>query len=83
MSTNLFEEVAKLRAARRVWARVLTERFDVIPGNAGMSVIYTGPWQSTEAIVSATVQDDPDAIGFNAYSGDHALIPKELNQMAK
>ena len=25
---NLFEEVAKYRAARRMWARIMTERFD-------------------------------------------------------
>jgi len=50
---------------------------------AGMSVIYTGPWQSTEAVVSAAVQEDPDVIGFNAYSGDHALVPKVLDQLAE
>lgn len=47
---------------------------------AGMSVIYTGPWQSKDAVVSAAVQEDPDVIGFNAYSGDHALIPKVLDR---
>lgn len=50
---------------------------------AGMSVIYTGPWQSKDAIVSAAVQEDPDVIGFNAYSGDHALIPKVLDRLAE
>ncbi|WP_276258889.1 methylmalonyl-CoA mutase family protein [Haloglomus litoreum] len=34
VSMNLFEEVAKLRAARRVWARELTDRFDVAPEHA-------------------------------------------------
>jgi methylmalonyl-CoA mutase N-terminal domain/subunit len=34
VSSNIFEEVAKIRAARRIWARVLTERFDVAPENA-------------------------------------------------
>lgn len=48
---------------------------------AGMSVIYTGPWQSKEAVVSAAVQEDPDVIGFNAYSGDHALIPKVIDRL--
>lgn len=47
---------------------------------AGMSVIYTGPWQSKDAVVSAAVQEDPDVIGFNAYSGDHALIPTVLDR---
>lgn len=49
---------------------------------AGMSVIYTGPWQSKDGVVSAAVQEDPDVIGFNAYSGDHALIPKVLDRLA-
>jgi len=33
VSTNLFEEVAKHRAARRIWTRVLARRFDVAPEN--------------------------------------------------
>lgn len=34
VSSNVFEEVAKLRAARRIWARELTDRFGVAPENA-------------------------------------------------
>lgn len=49
---------------------------------AGMDVIYTGPWQSKDAVVSATVQEDPDIIGFNAYSGDHLIIPKVLDPLS-
>ncbi|WP_276258888.1 cobalamin B12-binding domain-containing protein [Haloglomus litoreum] len=58
--------------------RLLATRLE----EAGMSVIYTGPWQSTDAVVTAVVQEDPDVVGFNAYSGDHALIPKVLDRLA-
>lgn len=34
VTTNVFEEVAKVRAARRVWALELHKRFDVNPENA-------------------------------------------------
>jgi methylmalonyl-CoA mutase N-terminal domain/subunit len=34
VSTNVFEEVAKIRAARRIWAGELVERFNVSPENA-------------------------------------------------
>lgn len=51
--------------------------------DAGMEVIYTGPWQSKAAVVSAAVQEDPQVLGFNAYSGDHLIIPKVLDRLAE
>jgi len=45
---------------------------------ADMEVVYTGPWQSKAAVVSAVVQEDPDVVGFNRYSSDHHLVPKVL-----
>jgi methylmalonyl-CoA mutase C-terminal domain/subunit len=50
---------------------------------AGMEVVYTGAWQSKDAAVSAIVQEDPDVVGFNAYSGDHLIIPKVLRRLGK
>jgi methylmalonyl-CoA mutase N-terminal domain/subunit len=39
---DVFEEAAKLRAARRVWARILHERYGVPAGEAGINIfVYT------------------------------------------
>jgi methylmalonyl-CoA mutase N-terminal domain/subunit len=41
-SVDVFEEAAKLRAARRLWARILTERYGVPPERAGINFfVYT------------------------------------------
>jgi methylmalonyl-CoA mutase C-terminal domain/subunit len=44
--------------------------------DAGMEVIYTGPWQTVEDVVSTAVQEDVDVIGISALGGDYILIPK-------
>jgi methylmalonyl-CoA mutase, N-terminal domain len=38
---NFFEEVAKFRAARRMWARIMTERFDAKDPRSGMLRFHT------------------------------------------
>jgi methylmalonyl-CoA mutase N-terminal domain/subunit len=39
---DVFEEAAKFRAARRMWARILNERYGVKPENAGIKIFaYT------------------------------------------
>ena len=41
-STDIFEEAAKLRAARRLWAKLLHERYDVEQERAGINIfVYT------------------------------------------
>ena len=47
----------------------------------GMEVIYTGPWQSKEAVVDIALEEDVDIVGFNVFSDDHLLIPKVLDLM--
>lgn len=44
--------------------------------DAGMEVIYTGPWQTVEGVVKTAVQEDVDIIGISALGGDYILIPK-------
>ena len=47
--------------------------------DAGFEVIYTGLRQTPEAVVSAAVQEDVDAIGLSILSGAHmTLFPKLL-----
>lgn len=51
--------------------------------DAGMEVIYTGPWQSKETVVNIALEEDVDVVGFNVFSDDHLLVPKVLDLMEK
>jgi len=45
--------------------------------DAGMEVIYTGLRQTPEQIVTASLQEDVDAIGISILSGAHnTILPK-------
>ena len=44
--------------------------------DAGMEVIYTGPWQSIEAVVAIAQEEDVDVIGISSLSTDHLIVPK-------
>ncbi len=45
--------------------------------DAGMEVIYTGMWQTPEAVVRSAIQEDAGFIGLSFLSGSHtALVPK-------
>ena len=51
--------------------------------DAGMEVIYTGPWQTVEEVAETALQEDVDMIGISSLGYDHLLIPhliKLLNQ---
>ncbi|MBX7166533.1 MAG: cobalamin B12-binding domain-containing protein [Pirellulales bacterium] len=53
----------------QVVARVLRD--------AGMEVIYTGLWQTCEAVVRAVEDEDADVLGISILSGAHmALVPQ-------
>lgn len=47
----------------------------------GMEVIYTGPWQSIEEVVEASLQEDVDVIGVSSLAYDHLLIPKLMDAL--
>ncbi len=50
--------------------------------DSGMEVIYTGLRQTPEAIVSAAVQEDVDAIGVSILSGAHnTILPRIVELM--
>jgi methylmalonyl-CoA mutase C-terminal domain/subunit len=50
--------------------------------DAGMEVIYTGLWQSPEAVVRAVEEEDADVLGISLLSGAHmALMPKLIEQL--
>jgi len=44
--------------------------------DAGMEVIYTGPWQSVEAVVKLALEEDVDVVGVSSLASDHVLVPK-------
>lgn len=44
--------------------------------DAGMEVIYTPPWQSIEAVVKTTLEEDIDVIGISSLATDHLIVPK-------
>src|SRR5208283_4209008 len=67
---NLFEEVAKYRAARRMWARLMTERFGARDERSKMLRFHTQTGGSTltaqqpeNNIVRVTVQSLAAALG--------------------
>ena len=47
--------------------------------DAGMEVIYTGPHQTPEQIVTTAIQEDVQAIGLSIHSAAHnTLFPRVL-----
>lgn len=44
--------------------------------DAGMEVIYTGPWKSTADVVNMALEEDVDLIGISSLASDHLLVPK-------
>jgi len=45
--------------------------------DAGMEVIYLGPYQTAETIVQAAIEEDADVIGLSSLSGEHlSFAPK-------
>jgi len=49
--------------------------------DAGMEVLYTGPWQSIQAVVSMAIDEDVDLIGLSSLANDHLLVPKLMHAM--
>jgi methylmalonyl-CoA mutase C-terminal domain/subunit len=51
----------------RVVARALRD--------AGMEVIYLGPWASVEDVAAVALQEDADVVGISSLAYDHLLVP--------
>ncbi len=47
--------------------------------DAGMDVIYTGPWKSTDNVVRIAIDEDVDVIGISTLSNDYVLIPELMD----
>lgn len=44
--------------------------------DAGMEVVYTGPWKSIPEVVDMSLEEDVDLIGISSLAADHLLVPK-------
>jgi methylmalonyl-CoA mutase C-terminal domain/subunit len=51
--------------------------------DAGMEVVYIGPWQTPESVAKAAIEEDVDVIGISSLGYDHVLIPKLLTELKK
>ena len=49
--------------------------------DAGMEVVYTGPWQSIPAVVAIAQEEDLDVIGISSLSTDHLIVPKLMEAL--
>ncbi len=43
--------------------------------DAGIEIIYTGPWQQIAAVVELAIQEDIDVIGISSLATNHLLVP--------
>lgn len=49
--------------------------------DAGMEVVYTGPWQSIPAVVAIAQEEDLDVVGISSLSTDHLIVPKLMEAL--
>jgi methylmalonyl-CoA mutase, C-terminal domain len=49
--------------------------------DAGMEVVYTGPWQAIADVVKLATEEDVDVIGISSLATDHLLVPKLMNAL--
>jgi len=47
--------------------------------DAGMEVVYTGPWQTVPNVVQIALQEDVDVIGISSLATDHLILPKLMD----
>jgi methylmalonyl-CoA mutase C-terminal domain/subunit len=51
--------------------------------DAGMEVVYTGIFQTSEAIVETVLQEDADVLGVSILSGSYEHYAKEIGEMLR
>lgn len=50
--------------------------------DAGMEVVYTGPWQTVENVVRIALQEDVDVVGISSLATDHLIVPRVTAALA-
>lgn len=51
--------------------------------DAGMEVVYTGPWQPIPDVVQIALQEDVDVIGISSLASDHLIVPKLMGALSQ
>ena len=49
--------------------------------DAGMEVVYTGPWQSIPAVIKLATEEDVDLIGISSLATDHLIVPQLMTAL--
>jgi len=49
--------------------------------DAGMEVVYLGPWAEIPEVVAAAIQEDADVIGVSSLAYDHLLVPELVREL--
>jgi methylmalonyl-CoA mutase, C-terminal domain len=49
--------------------------------DAGMEVIYIGPWASVPEVVATAVQEDADLVGVSSLAYDHLIVPDLVREL--
>jgi methylmalonyl-CoA mutase C-terminal domain/subunit len=49
--------------------------------DAGVEVVYTGPWQEIPVVAKLAMEEDVDVIGISSLAADHLLAPKLMARM--
>ena len=49
--------------------------------DAGMEVVYTGPWKAIPDVIDISLEEDVDLIGISSLASDHLLVPKLMSAL--
>jgi methylmalonyl-CoA mutase C-terminal domain/subunit len=49
--------------------------------DAGMEVVFTGPWKSIPEVIATAEEEDVDVIGISSLASDHLLVPKLMTAL--
>ncbi len=51
--------------------------------DAGVEVVYTGPWQEIPVVAKLAMEEDVDVIGISSLATDHLLVPKLMTKIGE
>ncbi len=49
--------------------------------DAGMEVVYTGPWKAIAEVLDISLEENVDLIGISSLASDHLLVPKLMSAL--
>jgi methylmalonyl-CoA mutase C-terminal domain/subunit len=51
--------------------------------DAGMEVVFTGPWKTIPEVIATAQEEDVDVIGISSLAADHLLVPKLMTALGE